>query len=184
MTDHRETGQQPAQPASLLRPAVVASAADCQKPRLVVTRGDGVPLPDQAAAIAEFKRQCLQLAQPGSGEVLARLRKLEKDVDSGKHYGFQQDIWTVAANEIDRLQSDLTAAKADAAFNKRGWDGAFLQAMENGGKANDLRNQLIAAQRRIDELESENADLRNRLNLSEKRQGRFPRDATQPKDPT
>jgi|GEM_PF-5784497 len=29
-------------------------------PALIVTRGDGIPLPDQAAAIEEFKRQCLR----------------------------------------------------------------------------------------------------------------------------
>lgn len=37
-------------------------------------------------------------------DVLSRLRKLEKAVESGKHYGFQQDIWTVAADEIERLR--------------------------------------------------------------------------------
>jgi hypothetical protein len=44
---------------------------------LVVTRGDGVPLPDQAAALAEFKRQCLRApAAPGAAvgvdEAMAR----------------------------------------------------------------------------------------------------------------
>lgn len=29
-------------------------------PKLIVTRGDGIPLPDQAAGIEEFKRQCLR----------------------------------------------------------------------------------------------------------------------------
>lgn len=29
-------------------------------PELIVTRGDGIPLPDQAAGIEEFKRQCLR----------------------------------------------------------------------------------------------------------------------------
>jgi hypothetical protein len=32
-------------------------------PELVVTRGDGIPLPDQKAALEEFKRQC---AAPGT----------------------------------------------------------------------------------------------------------------------
>lgn len=31
---------------------------------LIVTRGDGVPLPDQRAAVEEFKRQCLQPSPP------------------------------------------------------------------------------------------------------------------------
>lgn len=29
-------------------------------PKLIVTHGDGIPLPDQAAGIEEFKRQCLR----------------------------------------------------------------------------------------------------------------------------
>lgn len=45
-------------------------------------------------------------------DVLLRLRKLEKAVESGKYYGFQQDIWTVAAAEIQRLREQRSAAEA------------------------------------------------------------------------
>src|SRR5690606_24786077 len=45
-------------------------------------------------------------------DVLSRLRKLEKAVESGRYYGFQQDIWTVAADEIQRLRDQRTAAEA------------------------------------------------------------------------
>lgn len=41
---------------------------------LIVTRGDGVPLPDQAAALEEFKRQCLR-PEPASS-----VRDLQKEV--------------------------------------------------------------------------------------------------------
>lgn len=39
---------------------------EVKMPKLVVTRGDGVPLPDQAAAVAEFKRQCLRTTPPSA----------------------------------------------------------------------------------------------------------------------
>lgn len=63
-------------------------------PKLIVTRGDGIPLPDQAAGIEEFKRQCLRRigaeyphlsAQPSPGgqdvptsELLAHAEGLER----------------------------------------------------------------------------------------------------------
>jgi hypothetical protein len=53
---------------------------------------------------------------------------------------------------MPKVDTALSEAQADAAFNKRGWDGAFLQALENGAKANDLRDQLAAAQQREAEL--------------------------------
>lgn len=45
-------------------------------PDLVVTRGDGVPLPDQSAALPEFRRRCLVQPMPVEEE-LARLRRIE-----------------------------------------------------------------------------------------------------------
>src|SRR5579859_2487232 len=37
---------------------------EADKSPLIVTRGDGIPLADQKAAIAEFKRQCLRPSEP------------------------------------------------------------------------------------------------------------------------
>jgi hypothetical protein len=39
--------------------------------------------------------------------VLLRLRKLDKAVVSGKHYGFQQDIWSASAGVIESLQQRI-----------------------------------------------------------------------------
>lgn len=38
--------------------------AELEKSPLIITRGDGVPLPDQRAALNEFKRQCLKPSDP------------------------------------------------------------------------------------------------------------------------
>lgn len=50
-----------------------------------------------------------------SNKVSARLRRLEKRVEEGGHYGFQQDIWKEAADELDRLTAiEKAAAKLSA----------------------------------------------------------------------
>lgn len=84
------------QPGGRVRLGNQAEKPPQEVPELIVTRGDGIPLPDQAAGIEEFKRQCLRRieaeyphlsAQPSPGgqdalELLARfLQEPMHDLD-------------------------------------------------------------------------------------------------------
>lgn len=42
-------------------------------------------------------------------DLVTELIRLEKSVDSGKDYGFQQSIWKEARTEIERLRAELAA---------------------------------------------------------------------------
>lgn len=55
-----------------------------------------------------------------------------------------------AAAELTRLEGEVERLRELAAFNKRGWDGAFLQACENGAKCNEFRQDA----ERMDWLEN------------------------------
>lgn len=48
------------QPGGRVRLGDQAEKPPQELPELIVTRGDGIPLPDQAPGIEEFKRQCLR----------------------------------------------------------------------------------------------------------------------------
>ncbi|MCF3524583.1 hypothetical protein [Stenotrophomonas maltophilia] len=48
------------QPGGMVRLGDQDEKPPQELPELIVTRGDGIPLPDQAAGIEEFKRQCLR----------------------------------------------------------------------------------------------------------------------------
>lgn len=65
---------------SLLRPATQAPiGAPKTLPDLIVTRGDGIPLPDQAAAIEEFKNQARRPQQPSTPGVVDGMVMVPRD---------------------------------------------------------------------------------------------------------
>lgn len=92
-------------------------------PKLVVTRGDGIPLPDQAAGIEEFKRQCLRRigaeyphlsAQPspgGQGDALPPLPAMGYEV-RGTGMGPHDVYYTPAAYTAEQMQDYARAALA------------------------------------------------------------------------
>lgn len=131
-------------------------------------------------------------AQPGSGEVMQVIGyKHEITEPDGQHSvmfsaapGNPWSKWV--AEHRERCQytctplvaaSALTAAQRD---RNAQYDRAQKVSEHNSrlwSEREALRGQLTAAQQRIAELERENADLRTRLNHSERLQGRYPRDA-------
>ncbi|MBD3684148.1 hypothetical protein H3005_20045 [Stenotrophomonas sp. Br8] len=75
-------------------------------PKLIVTRGDGIPLPDQAAAIEEFKRQCLRRVEAEYPHLSAQPSPAtcKEGLQVQPSPGGQGDAWDIA--ELVRTDLD------------------------------------------------------------------------------
>lgn len=111
-------------------------------PKLIVTRGDGIPLPDQAAAIEEFKRQRLRRveseyphlsAQPSPGGqdalVLEALDYFERAGDAGDRKYVAAIRAALAARQPVHVQGcDELRARTE------GERAAYMEGLEEGKK--------------------------------------------------
>ena len=89
-------------------------------------------------------------------EVLTELRRLEKRVESGGHYGFEQSIWTHAADEIDRLTARLSEYMEE--LNSARLTCEYWKAEHIAG--NEVVCRLTAE---VAELRRDNANLRTTM---------------------
>lgn len=121
-------------------------------PDLIVTRGDGIPLPDQAAGIEEFKRQCLRrieaeyphlAAQPspggqGDAQTIEKLRAMMDHSFGGPGfvvYGTEQSIAEVERRLAPGIAArqpvgEITDTEIDARLN------ALYREMVDSGQHN------------------------------------------------
>ncbi|PJL71671.1 hypothetical protein B9Y75_06815 [Stenotrophomonas maltophilia] len=110
-----------AQPGGMVRLGDHDEKPPQELPELIVTRGDGIPLPDQAAGIEEFKRQCLRRieaeyphlsAQPSPGgqdalELLEAYDQAVEDLSVERSDGWNED------NRRPQLEADVAELRAE-----------------------------------------------------------------------
>jgi len=82
-----------------------------------------------------------------AADEIERLREANKWLDAGR-----TEIVPILTQRAERAEAELADALAAEARNRKAWDSALQQAMENGSLANDLRAERDEARALLDDM--------------------------------
>lgn len=119
------------------------------KSALIVTKGDGVPLPDQAAALAEFKRQCAK-PEPKEGAQVKVLSIMGEQIEFPDEFNAHQML-SVVIEVLKERSSQVTArgSEQDRRWSPLDWKemiddyNAMARRAMTMGKRDEARRRYI-----------------------------------------